>query len=207
MVAFYIQNSKIMVKKYLLVLLFVVYTTYAFADFWEDAKITITYSQNKEYMLVVYPIKYPNIFITPKHHRLHKNRTPKDTIIPCHAVLYKLLGTDTVEVWNKLLVNNVSPVEIIVANDGKSVVTFDDWHSRGFQHTMVVYLEYGDLFKDFSLKEISPFPLEQYYRTISSIHWGSHGKYIDNNRVEVSFHDEKGETRKRVFNIKQGEFE
>jgi len=196
-----------MVKKYLFLTLFAVSTTCAFADFWDDAKITITYSHNKEYMLIVYPIEYPDNFFTAKYHRQYKKGIVKDTVKPCHAVLYHIFDRDTVEVWNKSLVNYVSPVKTIVANDGKSVITFNDWGMRGYQHTMVVYGEFGELLKDFSLKEISPFPLEQYLRSISSIHWGGHGAYLDNDRVEISFHDKNDEVRTRIYNIKKGVFE
>eukprot|EP01035_Chromulina_nebulosa_P009054 gene9054-12233_t len=41
-------------------------------------------------------------------------------------------------VWRKPLVNDVSPVSALVANDGGHVVTFDNWHSMGFGDDAVV---------------------------------------------------------------------
>jgi hypothetical protein len=97
------------------------------------------------------------------------------------------------------LVNLASPVKAIVANDGKSVITIDDWYSKGYWHTFVVYGEGGELIEDFKLQDISPFPLEQYFFSISSIHWGGDMKYLDNDRVEIFFRNEKGEEQKEYL--------
>lgn len=196
-----------MVRRYFILLFLLFITTELSADTWKAPEIIVTYSQNKEYMLKVYPIEYPKNYFTRKYRRQYKKGIIKDTIVPCHAILYKISNSDTIEIWNKPLVNKESPVNVIVANDGKSIVTFDDWHWRGYSHTMVIYGENGNVIKDYELKEISPFPLETYLRSISSIFWGSKGKYVDNSRVEVYFENEINEIQKRVFNIKLHEFE
>jgi hypothetical protein len=144
-----------MVKKYFILVLFAVNAIYAFADFWGSPEIIVTYSQNNEYMLKVYPIKFPDDFYSYKYQRQIKKGIAKDPIIvPCHAVLYSILDSDTIEIWNKPLVNLDSPVKAIVANDGKSVITIDDWHSKGYEHTFVIYGEGGELIKDFELKDM-----------------------------------------------------
>jgi hypothetical protein len=160
-----------MVKKYLILALLLLNTIYVFADFWGTPEIIVAYSQNKEYMLKVYPKEYPKNYFTAKYQRQLRKGIATDSIVPSHAVLYRISNSDTIEVWNKPLVNSQSPVNAIVANDGKSVITIDDWHSKGYEHTFVVYGESGELIEDFELKDISPFPLEQYVRYISSIHW------------------------------------
>jgi len=198
-----------MVKKFLFLVFFVINATWSFADIWGNPEIIVTYSQNKEYMLKVYPLKFPDNYFTAKYQRQRKKGIVKDTIVvPCHAVLYRIINSDSIiEIWNEPLANLVSPVEIIVANDGKSIITIDDWHSRGREHTLVIYGEGGELIKDFELKDISPFPLEQYLNTISSTHWSENVEYLDNDRVEIHFRNEKGEVQKRIFNIKTRAFE
>lgn len=101
------------------------------------------------------------------------------------------------------MVNLVSPVDIIVANDGKSVVTFDDWGMKGFKHSMVVYGERGEMIKDFDLEDISPFPIEQYSRSISSIFWGGRGEYLDNNRISIYFKNKNHEIKKEYLILKK----
>ena len=93
-----------------------------------------------------------------------------------------------------------------MANDGKSVVTFDDWGFRGGNHTVVIYGENGVLIQDFKLEDISAFSIEQYPRSISSIFWG-YGEYLDNDRVEIYFKNEYGEEKQKIFNIKKRVFE
>lgn len=182
-------------------------TSNVLADIWKSPKVITAYSENKEYMLMVYPTEYPQNYFTAKYQRHQKMGKVTDTIKPCHAILYRVSSSDTLEIWNRPLVNAQSPVRAIVANDGKSVITIDDWHQKGSVHTFVVYGESGELIREFELKEISPFPLEEYFRSISSIHWGGSARYLDNNRVEVIFVNEEGEEKKRVFNIKDGGFE
>lgn len=197
-----------MVKKYLYLFLFIVISTNsALADYWGSPKIITTYSDNKEYMLMIYPIKYPNNYFTAKYQRQLRKGIITDSIVPAHAVLYRISNSDTIEVWDKPLVNSQSPVNAIVANDGKSVITIDDWHNKGYEHTFVIYGEDGELIKDFELKDITPFPLDQYLHSISSIHWGGNVEYLDNGRVEILFKSEKGKEQKRIFNIKTSAFE
>ena len=196
-----------MVKKYFILALLLFNTICTFADYWlKYPKTIVAYSQNKEYMLKVYSVG------TDSHHsyeyqRQVKKRIVKETFMPCYAVLYRILNSDTIEIWNKPLVNLPLPVEAIVANDGKSVITIDNWGTRGLIHTLVIYGEDGELIKDFELKDISPFPLEQYWQTISSIHWGSDVEYLDNDRVVIRFKSENDEKKERIFDIKKRAFE
>jgi len=123
-----------MVKKYLCSILFVVISTInVFADYWGSPKIITIYSENKEYMLMIYPIEYPNNYFTAKYQRQRKRGIIVDTVKPCRAILYRISNSDTIEIWNEPLVNFESPVKAIVANDGKSVITIDDWHSKGYE--------------------------------------------------------------------------
>ncbi len=196
-----------MVRRYFILFFLLFITTGLSADTWKNPEIIVAFSQNREYMLKVYPIKYPENYYTRKYKRQYKKGIIKDTIVPCHAVLYKISNLDTIEIWNKPLVNKESPVNVIVADDGKSIVTFDNWHWIGRSHTMVIYGQNGNIIRDYELKEISPFPLDTYLHSISSVFWGCKGKYIDNNRVEVCFENENNEILKRVFNIELKEFE
>ncbi len=201
-----------MVKRYLILVLLISNTICAFADFWKSPEIILVYSQNRKYLLKVYPTKYPDNFWTYKYQRQLKKGIVKDSTIPCYGVLYRISNSDTTEIWNRPFINSVSPVNVVVANNGKSVVTIDDWYNAGSKHTLVVYGEGGELIEDFTLDDITPFPLEQYSRSISSIHWAGSGKdvnvqYLDNDRITISFRNAKNEERKRIFNIKTREFE
>lgn len=77
-------------------------------------------------------------------------------------------------VWRAPLVNEVAPGEALVANGGRYVVTFDEWHMVGFgDHVVVIYGPDGRLIRSLKLQDILP---EDYIyaipRSISSIWWG-----------------------------------
>lgn len=76
--------------------------------------------------------------------------------------------------WERALVNDVSPTRALVANRGTHVVTFDNWHSVGFGNDVVViYDAAGKLVRAMGLKDFLPEDYVQALpRSVSSIHWG-----------------------------------
>ncbi|HSI19041.1 MAG TPA: hypothetical protein VK980_14805 [Sphingomonas sp.] len=89
-------------------------------------------------------------------------------------------------VWRKALVNDVSPVSALVANDGAHVVTFDNWHAMGFgDDAVVIYGPDGAVVRAMALTAFLP---EDYVaalpRSVSSLHWsGEHHLSPDGSRV------------------------
>jgi len=195
------------------------------ADMWEDYKVTEYFSVNKKYRLVVTPtftperyFQWKNFEMTKSRHnkeidkrraKFYKTLTAKDTVlIPCNGRLFCISGTDTVLIWERKLLNNICPFSAIVSNDGSSVITFDNWFTCGYGgNVMVVYNEKGDAKRTYSLSEISPYPLNDYHTSVSSIWWKSDAKFVDNEKIEIEFCTDKKETTKRLYNTKQLEFE
>lgn len=75
--------------------------------------------------------------------------------------------------WDKPLVNDVGPVEALVADSSDYVVTFDNWHSLGHgENVVVVYGPSGRLVRSLTLTDIVP---QTYVRalphSVSSISW------------------------------------
>ena len=80
-----------MVKKYLCLILFVVISPISvFADYWGSPKIITAYSDNEEYMLMIYTIEYPNNYFTAKYQRQLRKGIATGSIVPTHAVLYRI---------------------------------------------------------------------------------------------------------------------
>lgn len=195
------------------------------ADMWADYKVTEYFSVNKKYRLVVTPTFTPekyfkwkslkmteavdNKSIDKRRAKFFKTLTAKDTVlIPCYGRLFCITGTDTVLIWERKLLNDICPVSAIVSNDGSSIVTFDNWFTNGYgRNVMVVYNEKGDAKRTYSLSEISPYPLNDYYTSISSIWWKSYAKFIDNEKIEIEFCTEKKQKTKILYNTKYLEFE
>lgn len=137
-----------------------------------------------------------------------KKFTSEDTtIIRCHAILFKVTGSDTTIIWEKKLINRISPVVAIVANDGSSVVTFDNWYSNGYGiDVMVVYNKNGGLVKRYKLEDFSPIPINDFEMSISSLWWRCGVKYVNNNTVEICFKHEDGTIKKSRYFINENHF-
>jgi hypothetical protein len=76
--------------------------------------------------------------------------------------------------WDRHLVNDVAPVEALVSNSGRFVVTFDDWFFVGTgDHVVVIYGEGGSIIRVLTLADILPADyIEALPRTASSLWWG-----------------------------------
>lgn len=205
-------------------LLLLISTRISKADSWETYGTKEYFSENRKYKLIIIPRFIPEKYyewvsfkrtkaihnkeIDRKREKFFKTLTEKDTVlIPCHGKLFCITGTDTTLIWERKLLNDLCPASAIVSNEGSSIVTFDNWFSNGYGgNVMVVYTEKGDARRTYSLSDISPYPLNDYFTSISSIWWSSEKKYVDNENVEIVFYTEKKETTKRIYNIKRLEF-
>ena len=76
-------------------------------------------------------------------------------------------------VWAGPLVNTVAPVTVLVADDGRHVVTFDNWGSVGHgQHVVVIYGPDGGLVRSLKLTDLVPEDYaEALPHSVSSIFW------------------------------------
>lgn len=198
-------------RKILIIELFIGISFQVFSDIWEMPTVERYYSENGKFMLKVLPTVYPDKYWDWQRAKPNKKKkyTTKDTtIVLCHAILFHIENTDTIEIWNKRLINKIAPVTAIVSNDGKSIVTFDNWGSMGYGlDVMVTYDENGGLVKRYQLEDFSPFPINEYMMSISSIWWNCGAKYINYQTVEICFLDEWKNKKTRKYNIITKEFE
>ncbi|WP_418894633.1 hypothetical protein [Limibacterium fermenti] len=195
------------------------------ADTWDDPRVLTYYSQNKEYKLVVTPRILPEKYLQWHYYKSNKhpqtarflrrkekfmrNILPQDTmLIPCTGKLYRFHDADSVLLWEKVFLNDISPVYAIVADDGSIVASFDNWHSKGYGvNVFVVYNEKGEAKRTYKLEEFSPFPLNDYSRSVSSISWYKKVWFLDNERIELAFQTEDGRRSNRIYNVRTFEFE
>jgi len=210
---------------YLLILFGLLVSMIAKADTWNNPRIKTYYSDNKEFKLIITPRQTPDKYylwdyyksnnhpqtkkILRKKEKFMRSISAQDTIlIPCTGELYRMKGTDSLLIWKRTLLNDVCPVYSIVANDGSSIATFDNWYSTGYGvNVFVVYDEKGNAKKTYKLDEISPFPLNDYSISISSLYWRKDVRYIDNEKIEIVFATDDNKTTKRIYNLERLEFE
>ncbi len=135
-------------------------------------------SENKKYCLKVEPKKLESQFSyfkdkTDGKQDAGSNKNVKENY--CKGVFYNKRK----KLWNVKLNNEVSPVSVIVSNDGDYVVTFDNWHGTGYGDNVVVIYNAsnGNLIKKLGLTDfLTESDVDGLSYSTSSIHWsGVHG--------------------------------
>ena len=210
---------------YMLILFGILVSTTAIADTWDNPKVKTFYSDNKELKLIIAPRKasdkydlwdyyksnnYPQTKkVLRKKEKFMQSISAQDTVlIPCTGELYWIKGTDSVFIWKRTLLNDVCPFNAIVADDGSSIVTIDNWYSKGYGvNIFVVYDEKGNAKRTYKLEEISPFSLNDYQMSISSIIWYEKVEYIEKNRIELVFETRDKRKKTMIYNMEKLEFE
>lgn len=195
------------------------------ADTWDNPNVKTYYSENKVFKLIITPKmtsdkyylwdyyksnKHPQTKkILRKKEKFMRSILAQDTVlIPCTGELYRIKGTDSVLIWKRTLLNDVCPVNARVANDGSSIVTIDNWYSTGYGvNVFVVYDDNGNAKKTYKLDEISPFSLNDYLMSISSIIWYDKIEYIENDRIELVFESRDKIKKTMIYNVKKLDFE
>lgn len=102
------------------------------------------------------------------------------------ARVERLLGSgEWQQVWQMPLVNDVAPVEVLLADDGSRLVTFDNWHSMGYgDDAVVIYDERGDLLRKLSLEQMLPAAYIQHLpRSVSSMQWRGEPALVEDGRM------------------------
>jgi hypothetical protein len=186
-------------------------STRLFADSWTEPTIKRYYSKDSVYFVEIVPTKIPEKYWEWKGAKAKKKHkyTPADTtIIHSHAKMYRIENRDTVKVWEQKLVNPHTPITALVSADGKYLITFDDWYNVGYgPNVFVVYNEKGELLKQYSLKDFSPFPIDDYSLSISSIWWRCGADLLSEERLRICFIDANKTKRYRGYNIATLQFD
>ncbi len=189
------------------------WTTNSLADSWANPKVTRYFSEDSTHMLKVVPKFIPDNYykwFNAKPKKKEKFSVQDTTIIPCYAVLYQVNGPkDTVEIWNKKLINRIAPVSALVSNDGSRVVTLDNWHSMGYGlDVLAAYNEKGELVKRFQLDHFSIFPLNEYEFSVSSIWWRCGADMLNEQRkIKLCMRTSDDRSGSTYFDLETYEFE
>ena len=180
------------------------------ADCWDSPKTKFYYSENKAFVLKVVPTYIPEKYYewrSAKQNKKKKFSQSDTTIVHGYAILYKFLVNDSIIIWKRQIINRICPVTAYVSNDGKHVVTFDNWYNMGYgDDILVIYNESGDFTKRYKLEDISPFPINDYEMSISSLHWNCGNRFLDNERIDICFYVEKID-KHRILNVEEMKFE
>jgi hypothetical protein len=74
----------------------------------------------------------------------------------CQATLWQRVGSDPRgrKVWQRSLVNQIAPARVNVRNDGRFVVTLDEYRRGGARNAVVIYGADGQLLRHFLLTDL-----------------------------------------------------
>lgn len=77
---------------------------------------------------------------------------------PAKLSVYGIVDETRQLQWSTVLSNHISPSGVEVSNDGKYVVTFDNWGGVGYGDNVVAFYTDSGLLKKYSLEELFPEP-------------------------------------------------
>lgn len=180
-------------------------------DTWDPPITTNYYNTDSSFYVKIVPQKIPEKYWNWASASVKKRKrfSPSDTlIIPCHAKMFRITEKGDSLIWEQKLINRVAPVTVIVSNNGKYVITFDNWHSMGYGVDVLAYYnEKGELIKRHMLEDISPFPINTYQMSISSLWWRCGQQFIDDERISICFIDDFGNKEERIYNLREQKIE
>lgn len=160
----------------------------AMADSWPSPTVQTTLSANEAFRFTVTPREVKSQLAYFEAKAAGKD-LPSST--PATGLLERRNGTKWETVWRGELVNEVAPVTTLVSDDGKWVVTFDNWHSVGFgANVVVIYGEKGQLVRSLKLDDLMPgYFLDGLPRSISSLWWQSGPPRLREGTLEIPIAD------------------
>ena len=199
-------------KKISLTTIIVLLSSYVtMSDTWGPPKTKDYYNAERTYFARIVPQTIPKDFwkwYNAKPKEKKRYNASDTTIIPCHAIMFKKTKSGDSIVWKKNLINKINPVSAFVSSDAKYLVTFDNWHSAGYGVDVMVYYDnQGNLIKRHMLEDISPFPINTYSTSVSSLWWRCDAKFLDRSRIEICFVNENESKKTKIYNLDEGKME
>ena len=178
------------------------------ADSWALPEERTVCSKNNKYCFKVIPKKLESQLSYFKDKVDGKENAGTDKKAQknyCRGIFYSRNASGSLKkLWETKLVNEVSPVSVLVAEQGDFVVTFDNWHSVGYgDDAVAIYTTTdGSLIRKFGLSDfLTDSDIDELPASTSSIHWGG-THWIDKDKIQLVLEVTKG---KRKFE-KDAEF-
>lgn len=146
------------------------------ADTWLPPKTQTSYSANHQWRITVTPraIQSPLAYFQDEvADKPNAGGVPGNLQRQAQGYLEHYSQGQWSPVWNKPLVNDVSPVTVIVSDQGWTA-SFDNWHSTGYgDHVVVIYGPDGQKIRQLALADfLSRAYIHGLPHSVSSIAWG-----------------------------------
>ncbi|NOT88368.1 MAG: hypothetical protein HOP03_09295 [Lysobacter sp.] len=154
------------------------FATLVLADSWPPPRTQRYYSADGNVQIVIVPralagnLEYFQDKVDGKSPA--GQRPGSNIMAPFARVSRRTDGGRWTTLWQQSLVNDVAPVHAMAANNGKYLVTFDNWHSMGHgTDAVAIYGTGGRLIRKYALTDFLPRTyIETLPASVSSIRWG-----------------------------------
>lgn len=144
------------------------------ADSWAMPEIETTLSANGQYRFTVTPAPFGSqLDYFREEVKAENSGKPVERPAPFGLLERRDPRGRWEPVWAGPLMNPVAPASVLVAADGRHVVTFDNWHSVGHgSHVIVIYGPDGTLVRSLALTDLVPQDyVEALPHSVSSLYW------------------------------------
>lgn len=154
-----------------------------FADSWMLPEPETYLSADRHVRLRVIPRELNSqldYFEDKLHHKEPAGQRPGSGQTSARGILERLgPGGRWLPAWDRALANEVAPVGVLIADGGRNVVTFNDWHSVGYgPNAVVIYAADGRLVRALSLRQILPqVYIDALPHSVSSIWWRGEARF------------------------------
>jgi hypothetical protein len=146
----------------------------ALADSWIDPERRIYESANRQFRLTIDPAEVDGSseYVSEKLRRSKRPRS-QPRAAPQAVLERRSPKGRWAVVWQAQLVNEIAPAHALVSDDGRHVVTFDNWFSIGHgDDVIVIYREDGSAVRALALTNLVPPIYKALLRhTVSSVDW------------------------------------
>lgn len=171
--------------RWLMMLVAVMLAAPALADTWALPTRTVFTSPDKTSRLVVEPRDLESqlaYFEDTTAGEEPAGQRAGETKRSARGILERRVRGRWVKQWEAPLANEVAPVDALVSNDGRHVVTLDNWHSMGLgENVVVIYGADGRQVRSLRLQDILPPDyVETLPRSVSSLWWRRDGRLTRN---------------------------
>lgn len=146
----------------------------ACADSWLMPERETILSANGQYRFTVEPADIGSqLDYFSQEVEAERTGTPVARSAPLGLLERRTEGGKWEPVWAAALANRVAPVTVLVADDGRHVVTLDNWHGIGHgEDVIVIYGQDGKLIRSMALTDLVPADyVEALPHSVSSVSW------------------------------------